>query len=203
MSYLITYYPQREVISTLRAYQRNMKRLIANAGETKALETNVQKSFELLICKLKEEVDLNRYASSFSASSIDNLSDKDRDNLFDQEIQIVAQTFHGSIARSEAIVYNSSKPIGKDDKEKINDIINYITVQHYLNMDRVRKSRQSIASEKARTKKKIRASTEYIVAGTAILVVNNTLFISNPLQIASSTLGAGAVLRGVADIRGS
>lgn len=205
MSYLVTYYPNKDVIRCLRKYKKAMNKFINDSKSSSDSDNEAQVAFEELIGKLSDEVALERYTSVYDSNSITELSDTLKyEDFLNEEINIVSQTLQGTTGRSEVIVYNSLNFINnsnREDDSRVNDIINFITVSHHSNMAKIRASRRTMVAEKDRAKRRIRASVEYIVCGTAILVVNNTLLVG-PLQIPSSTLGAGAILRGVADIRG-
>ncbi len=202
MSYLVTYYPNKDVIQCLRHYKKCMAKFIADSKGSYDVESEAQSSFERLLSSLKKDIELNRYASIFDVKSLGEIEGDEYERFLNQEINIVAETVEGSTARSEAIVYRTLSFLGSNDNSgKISDVISAVTASHYHSMQMVRDSRRKTASEKGKAKRKIRASVEYITVGTAILVVNNTLGVG-VFQIPSSTLGAGAILRGIADIRG-
>lgn len=193
------------IIAALREYKRAMKDLRTSSKPYDEREAYADHKFDSLIALLNQEPeDTNAIAyRDVDFDSILDESNGDMPRFTGFEAQIVSTALGGSLIRSKQVIFRVGREIKPEDFNAPLALATSLAAFHHEAMNRFRDTVQLERKEKRKRRKKIVAAIEYMTAGVALAVVNNTPIVPIAYQVPSSALGVGITLRGISDIRGS
>jgi hypothetical protein len=205
MGSVIIYSAKGSIIAALREYKNAMQDLGSSSKPYSEREINANRKFDSLIELLNNEpADPNSIV----------YKDVDFDSILDDgnsgmprfagfEAQIISSALGGSIVRSKQVIFRVGREIAPMDFNAPLALAASLAVFHHDAMSRFRETVELAKKEKRKQRKKIFAAIEYITAGIALAIVNNTPIVPEMYRVPSSALGVGITLRGISDIRGA
>lgn len=205
MGSIIIYSAKGPIIAALREYKQAMKDLRSSSKRYSDRELNADRKFDSLIELLnREPADANSVV--YKDVDFDSILDDDNSSMprfASFEAQIVSSALGGSIIRSRQVIFRVGREIKPEDFNAPLALAASLAAFHQETMNRFRDTIRLDRKEKRKQRRKIVASIEYMTAGIALAIVNNTPIVPETYRVPSSALGVGITLRGISDIRGS